>query len=145
MRERADVVAEARNTGVTLHLGHLAGICVEKNSQLPEGHPLRKFKGRVVFLGDQVRNQDFEAAIFQDLGSAPATMEASRACDFYGCGKGHSVATADARQSYIQAALKGPTTWISIPREYWPAEWSGMSSPVVQLEQALYGHPNSGS
>eukprot|EP00972_Heterocapsa_arctica_P101389 14942994-Heterocapsa_arctica.AAC.1 len=56
-------------------------MCVEKNSELPAGHPKRKFKGRVVFQGNRVTNQNWEAAIFQDLGSCPATMEASRAAD----------------------------------------------------------------
>eukprot|EP00972_Heterocapsa_arctica_P086558 12759454-Heterocapsa_arctica.AAC.1 len=44
-------------------------MCVEKNSELPEGHPKRKFTGRVVFQGNRVTNQNWEAAIFQDLGS----------------------------------------------------------------------------
>ncbi len=32
---------------------------------------------------------------------------------------------ADAIGAYTQALLGGPKTWITIPREYWPAEWHG--------------------
>ena len=42
-----------------------------KNAELPEGSPARKYKGRVVFQGNRVVNQNWETAIFQDLGSAP--------------------------------------------------------------------------
>ena len=45
---------------------------------VPKGSPGRKFKGRGVLLGNQVKNQHWEAAFFQDLGNSPATFEASR-------------------------------------------------------------------
>ena len=81
------------------------GICVEKNSEFPPGHPKRKVKGRVVFQGNRVTNQNWEAAIFQDLGSCPATMEASKADDFYGLIPGHAVEIADAEQPYIRTGV----------------------------------------
>ena len=52
-----------------------------QNSELPKGDPHRKFKGRVVFQGNRVFNQDWMEASFQDLGSAPAGLEASRWAD----------------------------------------------------------------
>ena len=33
-------------------------IRVEKNSELPQGDFLRKFQGRLVFLGDQAKDQN---------------------------------------------------------------------------------------
>ena len=72
VRKWSDVAAEARREGKEVHMGMLYEICVEKGSELaPE---LRKYKGRVVFFGNQVKNQNWEAAMFQDLGSSPATM-----------------------------------------------------------------------
>ncbi|MCP4189689.1 MAG: hypothetical protein GY768_03565, partial [Planctomycetaceae bacterium] len=94
VRERADVARDARIGGYEVHMGYLFGICVEKNSELPAGHPSRKFKGRVVFQGNRVKNQDYQAAIFQDLGSAPATMAAARAADCYGCASGNTIEVA---------------------------------------------------
>ena len=46
-------------------------LCYEKNSELPDNDPRRKFKGLDVFLGDQVKDQDGNVALFQDLSSAP--------------------------------------------------------------------------
>ena len=83
-----------------------------ENSELPDGHPKNKFKGRVVFQGNRVLNQNWEAAMFQDLGSNPATMEASRAADFYGSCPDNETQIADAEQACIQARLTGTPCWI---------------------------------
>ena len=48
VRERSEVIEEARTSNTLIHVGSLAGICVEKNSQLGKGNPLRKYKGRAV-------------------------------------------------------------------------------------------------
>ena len=64
------MVAEAKKNKKEVHMARVHGICVEKNYQLPEGNPGRKFKGRGVLLGNQVKNQHWEAAFFQDLGNS---------------------------------------------------------------------------
>ena len=147
VREYDDVVAEAKKNKKEVHMARVHGICVEKNYQLPEGNPGRKFKGRGVLLGNQVKNQHWEAAFFQDLGNSPASFEASRWADFFGCLPGHSVKLADAIQAYIQAKLKGPLCWVELPTDAWPPEiqyWK-FRRPVVRLDKALYGHPDSGT
>ena len=45
-----DVRSRSLRDKVTIHFGKIAPICVEKNSQLEEGNPLRKYKGRIVFF-----------------------------------------------------------------------------------------------
>ena len=153
VREYRDVMREARDEDRTIHMGKAAGICVEKNHELPPEDPLRKYKGRVVFLGDQVKTQNYEAAIFQDLGSCPASLEANKAADLYGLSPGHAIQGADATQAYTQAKLGGTETWIELPSEAWSdsndpvyAKWqkAGMQRPVCPLILALYGHPDSG-
>ena len=147
VREYDDVVAEAKKNKKEVHMARVHGICVEKNYQLSEDNPGRKFKGRGVLLGNQVKNQHWEAAFFQDLGNSPASFEASRWADFYGCLPGHSVKLADAIQAYIQAKLKGPLCWVELPTDAWPPEiqyWK-FRRPVVRLDKALYGHPDSGT
>ena len=147
VREYDDVVAEAKKDKKEVHMARVHGICVEKNYQLPEGNPGRKFKGRGVLLGNQVKNQHWEAAFFQDLGNSPASFEASRWADFCGCLPGHAVKLADAIQAYIQAKLKGPLCWVELPTDAWPPEiqyWK-FRRPVVRLDKALYGHPDSGT
>ena len=97
--EWADVVRESRQEGETIHLGHLHGLMVEKNSELPDDDVNKKLKYRVVFLGDRVRTQNWEAAMFMDQGSAPATMEAAKICDAYGLFPGNDLIQADAEQA----------------------------------------------
>ncbi len=62
-------------------------------------------------------DENWEAALFQDLGSAPASMEASKAADAYGSLPGHDVEQADAEQAYIQSDYPGVPTWVALPPE----------------------------
>ncbi len=141
MREKSDIVSEAKNYKRTVQFGRVHGISVEKNFEVPRGHLSRKFKGRVVFLGNQVKNQGFEHATFMDLGNSPATIESARLCDFYGCLNGHMVSDADAVQAYIQAELGGDKCWISLPREAWPEWIDGKHSVLLKHEGNLtYRH-----
>jgi len=148
-REWDDVRREADAGGYTVHMGWLFGICVEKNAELEPDDPNRKFKGRVVFQGNRVIDQNYDAAIFQDLGSSPATMEASKLADFYGCAPDNVVQIADAEQAYIQADMTGTPTWICLPPEARPAWWKikfpHLRRPVCRLRRALYGHPDAGT
>ena len=126
-------------------------------SELPEGDPQRKFKYRVVFAGDRVVDENWEAAIFQDLGSSPAGMEASKATDAYGCLPGNNIMQADAVQAYVQARLEGKETWVLLPDECIENDLAHrhlffdkhgnrlFRQPCVQLIKALYGHPDAGS
>ena len=148
VREYDDVTAEAKRNKEEIHMARVHGICVETNYQLPEDDPRRKFKGRGVLLGNQVKNQHWEAAFFQDLGNSPASFEASRWADFFGCLPGNDVKLADAIQAYIQAKLTGPACWVELPTDAWPEgihSWKKMRRPVVRLDKALYGHPDSGT
>ena len=66
---------------VDAHFGRLFDICVEKGYELPSGHKERKWKGRVVFQGNNVLTQDYELAVFTEMANQPATMEASACAD----------------------------------------------------------------
>ena len=57
------------------------GICVEKKAELPEGHPDGKYKGRFAFQGNHLRDKENVMALFQDLGSASASMAAAKIID----------------------------------------------------------------
>ena len=146
VREWSDVAKEARKTGQKVNVGLIFQIVVEKGSELEEGNPLRKFKGRVVFQGNNVRDENAEYAIFSELSSAPASMQAAKHLDAYGLLPGHATQLADAESAYTQSRLKGTPTWVRMPREQWPAEWvkAGLKDPVCPLILALYGHPDAG-
>ena len=155
VKEWREVAQRVKNKGIKAHVGRIFEIVVEKGSELPSDHPARKFKRRVVYQGNNVRDEYGATAMFNELSSCPATMQAGKACDAFGLIAGHDIQLCDAEQAYIQADL-GTTlrsadgsiqqveTWVRIPKNRQPKEWSKMIDPVVPLKKALYGHPDSG-
>jgi len=148
---RFDLLAKKRKHGNDkINIAKIFPIVVLKGSELPVGDLMRKYKGRIVFMGNDVVDQYGDVALFQDMASSPATLEASKVVDCHGCLKGHVCQQADAQQAYIQAVLDGDETWIMIPEEMWLDEWkaSGLytkaNPPCCHLKKALYGHPKSG-
>ena len=106
---------------------------VQKRSELPDGDPRKKYKYRGVFQGDRGVDRNWEAAIFQDLGSAPASMEAGKMADAYGSLPGHDLQQAAAAQAYIQADLEGEETWVHLP----PEAYKGTVHALEYLQQCL--------
>ena len=164
VREWADVSAEAKEMNakagkevIKVHVASLMEVDVEKNSELPKNDVRRKMKCRVVYRGDNTRDELGMAAIFNELSSAPASMEAAKAADVYGLLQNHASETSDAEMAYTQARLKTNLkqddgsviqliTWVRVPQNRWPPEWhkKGYKDPVVKLVLALYGHPDAG-
>ena len=99
-REQRAVEREARERGETAHFDRVFDICVEKNYHLPVGSLGRKFKGRAVYQGNNVRGQNGNWAIFQDLASCPSTMAASKLADFYALSLGNVGEQVDAEMAY---------------------------------------------
>ena len=144
VREWDDVSREAKKKNKKVHVGKVFEICVEKGSELPANDPLRKFKGITVLQGNNVKDESSEVALFSEVGSSPATMEAGKVLDAYGHAPGNTCQQADGKQAYTQTTLKGTETWVK-SKDRWPKEWHGkFKDPVVRLHLALYGHPDSG-
>ena len=105
---------------------------------------MRKYKGRTVFQGNNVKDEAADVALFAELGSFPANME-GKALDAYGAMPGNTTTQGDGKQAYTHALTQGILTWTRLPRNRWPKEWVGVyKDPVVLLILALYGHPDSG-
>ena len=144
VRERADVVRDAKRRGTKVHFARIFPICSEKGSELKPDDPGRKFKGRCVVQGNNMKDENHHAAVFQELSSSPATLEAAKSVDAYGLIKGNEIQQCDAQQAYVQSELGGTPTWISLPPILRPKEWSSFHDPVCLLKKALYGHPDAG-
>ena len=78
VREWEAAARLARKDCENIHMARIFGICVEKNSELPEGDPARKFKYRGVFGGNQVTTETWDQAQFLDQGSSPASQEVGK-------------------------------------------------------------------
>ena len=103
--KKRDVIRDAMKNNKKVHFARIVPICSEKGSELPEGDPDRKFKGRCVVQGNDVRDENSHAAIFQELSSSPATSGAAKSVDAYGCMKGNETQQCDAQQAYVQSEL----------------------------------------
>ena len=94
-------------------------------------------------------DQNYNYAIFQDLGISLATLQAAKAVDLFCCAPGHAIEIADAEQAYIQAEMKGDPTWICLPPEarpdWWEKKFPNLRRPVCRLKKDLYGHPDAGT
>ena len=98
-----------------------------------------------MFQGNNVKDQDNNVAVFNDLASSASLMVAGKFVDFIASLPGNACEQGDAQQAYTQALLRGNETWIFLPRDQWPTSWKGYKNPVCRLRLALYGHPLSGA
>ena len=70
-----------------------------------------------------MKDQNWDVAMFKELSSAPAALEAAKFGDLIACLPGNSGQMADATQAYTQAYLKGTETWVELPDTLVPPEW----------------------
>ena len=68
VRNKKEVIAEARNEGRTVHFASLIDVCHLKNSELEP--QFQKYKGRVVLRGDFVKDDSGSYAMFTEQGSS---------------------------------------------------------------------------
>jgi len=145
VREYEDVRDEAISKDLTVHFGHVRPLIFRKHSELEE--KFHVYKGRTIFRGDNVRDQDNNHAVFQEMASSASLLGASRLVDYVGMLQNHTCEQSDAPGAFTQTELGGDVaTWVFLPRNQWPASWvqAGYKRPVCRLRLALYGHPLSG-
>ena len=112
VRPKRQVADEARRAGKKVNFGRVFGLGTIKGSELTKGHNDRRHKGRYVFDGRHVavRDEVNATAVFQDRGSSPATIEASKLVDCYGLIDSNDEEVSDAPQAYTQSKLRGVDT-----------------------------------
>ena len=86
-----------------------------------------KYKGRVVFGGNNVRDENGNLALFQEQGASASNMVAGKMLDAIARLPGYAGENSDAQKAYTQAILadfEGDSeTWLEIPRDQWPKSW----------------------
>ena len=101
VREKKAVSDEACGAGTTVHFGQVSPLCFKKHSEIKK---LTKYKGRVVFRGDSVKDQDNNWAVFQEMTSSACLMSASKLIDAVGMMQGHACELSDARALHASIA-----------------------------------------
>ena len=125
-----------------LNIGRLMTLLSIKHFEVPE---LRKLKARIVFRGDDIRDESDNLAILQELKVNPTGLIGINFNLAYGSVKGHQTTQSDVVKAYTQSDLNTRVpTWVELPRELTPPECRHLERPCVRLWKSLYGHPESG-
>ena len=151
VRNKKEVIDEARNNGKSVHVSLLTDLCHLKNSEMEPRY--QKYKGAVV-----LRSDDSGAyAVFTEQGSSASQMTTAKVMD---------IIFPDFQDVQVKQPMQYPfirrSKWKVYPN-YWnfqsqnaqifgfvyhdtngPKSWSSKEDPVVPLERNLYGHPLAG-
>ena len=79
VRNKKEVISEARNEGRTVHFASVMDVCHLKNSKLEP--QFQKYKGRVVLRGDIVKDDSGSYAVFAEQGSSASQITAAKVMD----------------------------------------------------------------
>ena len=143
MREKHEVQAEAKAKGETVHFGGTMELGFIKHSQLEKKYWV--YKGRIVFRGDNIRDENGVLAVFSEQAASASHVEAARSLDALARMPDCDGFDIDAIGAFHQIPLGKdcPTTWCSVPKHRQPPEWAKYKNPVCIMGVNLYGHPQA--
>ena len=81
VKNKSEVIADARNKGRTVHFSSLMDLCHLKNSELEP--QFQKYKGRVVLRGVTVKDDSGSYAVFTEQRSSAPQMTAAKVMDIF--------------------------------------------------------------
>ena len=142
VRNKKDVIDEARNEGRKVHFSSLMDVCHLKNSDLEPQY--QKYNGRVVFRGDIVKDDSGAYAVFTESGSSASLMTAAKVMDIISRLPGCSGQAADAVSAFSQVKKEGESTLLKIPRSECPDLWIRLPKQMAKII-VRYGRPNRSS
>ena len=108
VRNKRDVIDEARTRGRKVHFASLMDLCHLKNSEL--GSQNQKYKGRVVLRGDIVKDDSGSYAVFTEQGSSASQMTAAKVMDIISRLPECAGQAADAVSAYTQVKMEDAPT-----------------------------------
>ena len=118
-----------------VHVGRLMTILSVKHWETPE---LRRLKARIVFRGDDIRDQDNNIAVLQEAKVNPSGLAGINANLAYGCMKGNCTSQSDVARAYTQSFLNTQVpTWVELPSELVPEKFRGIKRPCEIMEIAI--------
>ena len=84
---------------------------------MDDSDPRKIFKCCAVLDGSWVKYENYDVALFNEMGSSPASMQAGTAVDAFGLQPEFDIEQADAEAAYTQCDLKGIETWVRLPED----------------------------
>ena len=140
--QRHELEHRSRKSGTKIAIGKLMTIMSWKNA---ESEKDKKLKARIVFLGNNVRDEFGLASEFQEIKIIPTTIAGLNINLAFGLKRGNKTTQSDVTKAYIQSDLQTEhDTYIELPDELIPDHLKWMRRPCTKLHKSLYGHPESG-
>ena len=143
IRPKSEVLAMARASGTKIHIGSLMVIVSMKGYEKQSSE--WTVKARIVFRGDAVRDEENQAAIFDEIAaSAPTSLGGLNLIVAYGLLilPNHKTSTSDCVKVYVQSLLSSSQpTYVLLPPELVPEHAKHIHQPCAPLIKSLYGHP----
>ena len=109
VRNKKEVIEEARNKGRKFHFASLMDLCHLRNSELENQY--QKCTGRVVLRGDIVKDVSGSYAVFAEQGSSASQMTAAKVMEIISRLPGCSGQAADAISACTQVRVKDAPTF----------------------------------
>lgn len=137
----------ARQTQTPICVADLLTLCGIKHYEL---EPERwKYKGRIVYRGDRIRDSDGNVLLFEETATTPTMIIALQITLWFGMLQHHKTTCSDAVQAFLQSWLdENDHTYVIIPEELWLPSWYEKfetgQKVVVRLAKSLYGRPMAG-
>ena len=128
VRNKKEVIDEARNNGRKVQFASLMDLCHLKNSE-------QKYKGRVVLQGDIVKDDSGAYAVFTEQGSSASQMTAAKLMDIISRLPGCSGQAADAVSAKTQVKMEDAHKLLKILKSECPDIWIRL--PMTQMAQIM--------
>ena len=90
-------------------------LCHVKHSELEAS-----YKGRVVFRGDNVRDESSFLPVFSEQGTSASRLAAAKLLDALAHMPSNDGIDDDDTEAYTQAEHAGEEAYVFIPRDKWP-------------------------
>ena len=114
VRNKSEVIDEARTKGAKVHFASLMDICYLKIAELKAKH--QKNKGRVVLRGDIVKDDSGSYTVFTEQGSSASQMTAAKVMDIISRLPGCVGQAADAESAKTQVIMEDAPKLLKIPK-----------------------------
>ena len=108
VRNKKEVIDEARNKGRKIHFASLMDLCHLKNLEVEP--QFQKCKGKVVIRGDIAKDDSGSYAVFTEQGSSASQMTTAKVMDFVSRLRGCSGQAADAVSAHTQVKMEDAPT-----------------------------------
>lgn len=143
VREWSEVKSEASDLSL-IHLMWSHIILGIKSSERAEQY--WRWKARLVGDGHRILDGHGVHVRPRKAHIAPASLISIRCCVFFSLTQpGGVVYSGDAENAFLRSVLPGPAVvWVALEDLVRPPSFKKYKLPVIPLERALYGHPESG-